>query len=82
MRMNIELKNIRKKNNKCMFGKSGIATHPSRKQGPVGDDSQVCEGGQRLKAHDVLFFSFYLSDSSQFMYLFFTGWSIFIHILI
>lgn len=32
-----------------MFGKSGIATHPSRKQGPVGDDSQVCEGGQRLK---------------------------------
>lgn len=46
MRMNRELKNIRKINNKCMFGINGIATHPNRKQGHVGDGGQVHKGGE------------------------------------
>lgn len=37
-----------------MFGINGIATHPNRKQGHVGDGGQVHKGGEWLKTCALL----------------------------
>ena len=73
------LRDIRKINNKCMFGKSGITIDSNTKQGHVEGDSQV-HGSDESNMLYQTFFSFCLCDVSVSVFcLFVSYWLVYFH---